>query len=379
MGQDLQQHLGRSAFAFRGYNVTNLGRTAELLACPAYQSTVERHLTSASQICSQWREQPVDLIARVRRGEEASLEDYAEAVALVFAVEMAQIELLREFHGVAIQDSRLSLGYSLGELVALVANGLLPERETLAVPLAMAPSCAELAADVSMGILFSRQLTIPPDEVATLCQAINAEGQGVIDVSAILSPNSYLLLGQRETVRQFRRQMKEHFHIPVHLRLNESLWPPLHTAIVRQKAIPDRAAVMMQTLKPLSGNFHKVFSLVTGQYDYSELSVHRILRDWVDHPQLLWAGIVAVLKADVSTVIHVGPEPNVIPATFQRLSDNVLQQTQQMSLAGFGARAARSMAHRPWLAGLLPSRVHLLRAPALKHVILEDWLLEHAP
>jgi [acyl-carrier-protein] S-malonyltransferase len=44
-----------------------------------------------------------------------------------------------------------------------------------------------------------------------------------------------------------------------------------------------------------------------------------------------------------------------------------------------GMRAAAGLARRPWLSALLPSRAALLRAPLLKHIILEDWLLEHEP
>ena len=44
-----------------------------------------------------------------------------------------------------------------------------------------------------------------------------------------------------------------------------------------------------------------------------------------------------------------------------------------------GMRAAAGLARRPWLSAILPSRAALLRAPMLKHIILEDWLLEHAP
>jgi len=37
------------------------------------------------------------------------------------------------------------------------------------------------------------------------------------------------------------------------------------------------------------------------------------------------------------------------------------------------------MARRPWLSAMLPERAALLRAPLVKHIILEDWLLDHAP
>ena len=65
------------------------------------------------------------------------------------------------------------------------------------------------------------------------------------------------------------------------------------------------------------------------------------------------------------------------PATFHRLSDNVLQQTSGRSLGSYGMRAAAGLARRPWLSAILPSRAALLRAPLLKHILLEDWLLEH--
>jgi hypothetical protein len=42
-------------------------------------------------------------------------------------------------------------------------------------------------------------------------------------------------------------------------------------------------------------------------------------------------------------------------------------------------KAMSGMVTRPWLAALLPARAALLRAPLLKHVILEDWLIDHAP
>jgi [acyl-carrier-protein] S-malonyltransferase len=48
-------------------------------------------------------------------------------------------------------------------------------------------------------------------------------------------------------------------------------------------------------------------------------------------------------------------------------------------MGGFGLRAVSGMARRPWLTAILPSRTALLRAPFVRHVILEDWLLENPP
>ena len=41
-------------------------------------------------------------------------------------------------------------------------------------------------------------------------------------------------------------------------------------------------------------------------------------------------------------------------------------------------RALSVAVSRPWLQSILPERLGLLRAPLIKHIVLEDWLLEHA-
>jgi len=152
----------------------------------------------------------------------------------------------------------------------------------------------------------------------------------------------------------------------------------MHTPIVRQRNIPDRAAVMMDSMR---GGFQPpcppVLSMVTGSAATTTTAARDILRQWTDHPQRLWDVVYETLAGGATTIIHVGPEPNLIPATFHRLSDNV---------AGTNGRALdrqprhegrRGLARRPWLSALLPTRTALLRAPTVRHVILEDWLLEH--
>jgi [acyl-carrier-protein] S-malonyltransferase len=115
-----------------------------------------------------------------------------------------------------------------------------------------------------------------------------------------------------------------------------------------------------------------VLSLVSGGLDYGESNCRDLLRRWVDHPQLLWEAVYETLKAGVETVLHVGPGPNIIPSTFQRLSANVETHNE----SNLGMRLLSAVAQRPWLQKVLPERTALLRAPALQHVILEDWLLE---
>ena len=93
----LTARLPSTALAFRGYNVTNLGRTGELLSHPTYGPTVEERLRSVSAAASDLLKRRVDLAERVRVGEETTLEEYGEALALLLAVESIQLQLLQEF------------------------------------------------------------------------------------------------------------------------------------------------------------------------------------------------------------------------------------------------------------------------------------------
>jgi [acyl-carrier-protein] S-malonyltransferase len=378
MSHPLQSKIGTTAFAFRGYNITNLGRTPELLAHPAYGPTVARYLRRASEVCAEIIKRPVDLVGLVTRREEPGMDRYAEAVGLIVSADLAQVQLLEEFHGVRYREAKLAYGYSLGELSAVACGGVFDMAEVLSVPVAMAADCAALAANVVMGILFSRGPAIDEIDVHRLCRKITAEGNGTVAMSAILSPNTYLLLGQNDTISQFKATMHQFLPMPVHIKVNPDRWPPMHTPIVRQKHIPDRAAVMMDRMRGgLQPPCPPVFSLVTGDVSYDDYHARDILRDWSDHPQRLWDAVYATLAGGITTVVHVGPAPNVIPATFHRLGENIRQQTAGRSIGRMGMRAAAGLARRPWLSALLPGRAALLRAPLLKHVILEDWLLEH--
>jgi [acyl-carrier-protein] S-malonyltransferase len=121
---NLQDRLSNAAFVFRGYNVTNLGRSQELLAHHAYGPIVEHYLQEASQVASEMLNRKVDLVARVERGEETDLETYGDAVALIIGIEQAQLRLMEEFFDIDYAKARLSFGYSLGEIGALVAGGV---------------------------------------------------------------------------------------------------------------------------------------------------------------------------------------------------------------------------------------------------------------
>src|SRR5690606_26141483 len=102
-----------------------------------------------------------DLGRRVATQEEADLDLYPEAVALLMAVELAEIEILRVVHNVDFQLAKFAFGYSLGELAAVAASGMIDAKQVMHVPVALAADCAELANDVTLGILFSRDLILP--------------------------------------------------------------------------------------------------------------------------------------------------------------------------------------------------------------------------
>src|SRR5581483_2566002 len=121
MEANLKDRLLAAAVAFRGYNTTNLGRSPELLAHPRYHATVQRHLREASVLCADCLRRPVDLVARVRERRESTLETFGEDIGLIMAMELAQLEILEQQFDVRYERARIALGYSLGEITALVA------------------------------------------------------------------------------------------------------------------------------------------------------------------------------------------------------------------------------------------------------------------
>jgi [acyl-carrier-protein] S-malonyltransferase len=370
---EFRELLPKSALSFRGYNQTNLGRTQELLKHPRYAEIVADYLRRAGDVCSQTTGRPANLIDRVQRGEETSLASYAEAVALVVSVELAQLKLLKEIFDIEYRQAMVSFGFSLGEVAAVIAGGILEMEDALKVPLAMSDDCIALADKVTLAILFSREQRLPADEVQRICLQINSEGQGVICVSTILAPNSMLLLCQGNTVQRFRDELNLSLPKRVQLRVKEGDWPPLHTSIMWQKAIPNRSAVLMQATKfRMEKPTPPILSLVTGKLSYDRYNAIEIMHNWVDYPQKLWDVIHQSLVMGVETYIHVGPEPNIVPATLKRLKDNIEGQSR----ASLGMRALSAVAQRPWLQAILPQRTALLRATSVLQINLEDWLLE---
>jgi [acyl-carrier-protein] S-malonyltransferase len=369
----LRSRMNGAALAFRGYNQTNMGRSAEFLAHPRYGKTVEEYLHRAEVACTEACHRPVRVLERVRQDQETNIDSYAEAVALIVGMELAQLRLLQEFFDIDYRKSMVSIGFSLGEIAAIVAGGILEMEGALSIPLALSEDCVALSQDVTMAIVFSREQRLPIEEVQKICLELNSEGEGTIGISTILAPNSLLLLGQGTTVERFRKRVDVAFPKQIFVRVNHGVWPPLHTCIMWQKAIPNRSAVLMQQLKfRLEKPIPPVLSLVTGKVSYERLNGLDLMHKWVDHPQRLWDVIYESLVMGVETYIHVGPEPNIIPATLNRLKDNIEGQAK----ANIGFRALSAAAQRRWLQAMLPQRTALMRAPSLVQVNLEDWLLE---
>jgi len=235
-----------------------------------------------------------------------------------------------------------------------------------------------LALDVTMGILFSRGPALDFGKVERLCLELTSEGQGAIAISSYLSPNTALLLGQADTVDRFKLAMTDVFEKKIHLRKNPNHWPPLHTPLTWQKNIPNQVGVILASSP---GGFTvpqpPILSCVTGDMAYTETNSRDILTRWVDHPQKLWDVVDKMLASGVEHIIHVGPEPNIIPATFDRLNNNIAAQLDSGTLTSLGLRAISHIARRrPWLTSLIKSDATLLRAPFVEQIILEDWLLE---
>jgi [acyl-carrier-protein] S-malonyltransferase len=265
----------------------------------------------------------------------------------------------------------------LGEVAALICGGVYTLREVLPPLLGMAREAAELARDVTMAVVFSRGKALDLEGIERLCLEITTQGRGIIAISSFLSPNTVLLLGQADTVDRFKLLMSSYLHGEANLRKNKGIWPPLHTPILWQRSIPNRAALNIYSV---GGGFRApvppIVSLVTGKVSYNDYNSRALLNRWIDQPQRLWDGIYELLAQGIEVVIHVGPDPNLLPSTFKRLSDNVTAELAGRSLRKFGMRAVSNMIARPWIAKMMSARAAVLRAPYVVQLVLEDWLLE---
>ncbi len=279
-----------------------------------------------------------------------------------------------------VKGAQQTFGYSIGELASVVSGGLFTMEELLPIPLACADDCAALALETTLGVVFSRGPAVPLKDVQDLCTEVSAEGQGMIGVSSYIAPNTILVIGQGDTLTRLAKAMPGRLPGKTMLRQKPHKIPPLHTPLVWQRNIPNRAAVALYKIKGnRSAPVPKIISCVTGTASYDALNSRDTLIRWVDHPQLLWDVISETLVSGVELMIHVGPAPNLIPATFERLSNNVGKQFGNRYMRMIGQGVGSQMNRHAWLSRLLPTKAALLRAPHVEHLVLEDWLLANAP
>jgi [acyl-carrier-protein] S-malonyltransferase len=373
---ELKQHIGIAAIAFRGYDASNLGRSSELLAHPVYGPVVRELLDRASGVCGEVLKRKVDLTTRVEASEPASLETFVEDTATIVAMELAQIRLLEQVFEVPARDAMLSFGHSIGELAALVLGGVYEMEQLLPIPLSLAHDCADLTKDTTLGILTSPRETLESERVQRLCAAVSSRGHGLVGPSTFLSPYQVILLGQADTLDLFEAEMRDYLPAAVSLRRRPNKWPPIHTPLVWERSVPNRAAVALYHTG--GGNQRprpNVISCTTGRANYDEWNSREILTDWTDHPQRLWDAIEHTLGSGADLVIHVGPEPKLIPTAFERLSGKVMKKLKHRHLDSLGRHVLPSISRNHWLARRLPHNAVVLRAPFVNHLILEDWLL----
>ncbi len=375
MADQIIGNISTTAFVFRGYNVTNMGRTPELLNHPRFGGYHAKRLEQCSQIASDVLHRRIDLLGRVSQGEETNLDSYSDAIALIMAVEMAQVDILEQEYNVQLAKAQYLMGYSLGELTALVAGRCLSLEDALTIPLALSSDIAKLAPTCTLAVVFCRKTLLGAERVYQICQQINAEGNGLIGISAVLSPNSLIVIGEADTTTRLHVRLQETISDRVHLKKNPHKWPPMHTPIVWREHINSRAALLMSQMKSgFTAPHPPVLSLVTGECSYTDANVRDLICQWVDKPQQLWQAVYHTLSSGTASLVHLGPEPNIVPATYSRLAENVEAQVK----ASISARALSTLVYRPWLNALIGERAYLLRAPTIKQTNLEDWLLDKA-
>lgn len=381
MGHPLtKKRISNSAFAFRGYNVSNHGKSLELLEHSLYGPIVQEVLERASKICSKAVNRSIDLVERVRSKGETNIHTFPEDVSMIVAMSIAHVKLLEHFFDLHLKNAKMLTGYSIGELTATMVTGMFDMEDILPLPLHLSGEAASLAEHVTMGVVFTRDQTLKMADVRRLCVRISSEGGGLIAISTHLAPNACLLLAEGKTLDRFQELMKSEISEKLLLRRNKGKWPPLHTPILWQKSIPNRGAIEVFKIR---GGFitpkPPIVSCVTGRPSYNDWNSRDLLVQWIDQPQLLWDALYYILESGVDLVIHVGPEPNLIPNTLNRLSQNVLEQMNRGFIGRFGKRMVMGIARRKWLSSLLTSQSAILRAPFVEHIILEDWLLANAP
>ena len=269
-----------------------------------------------------------------RRGRRRPWQTFAEDVATIVAMELAQLALLEEFFEVPVREARLSFGYSIGELSAMVVGGVFTLEQLLPDPARLSPTIARRWPPTRRWACSSRgarRCTL--EDVQALCTAVSSEGHGLIGPSAYLSPNTVLVIGQGDTLDRLETADARVTCPP--RRYSAPQAEPAGRRCTRRSS----GSGTSRTGRPMA--LYTIGGRPAAADADGRLVRHRhgelrrvqqpatLLIRWIDHPQRLWDVIDETLVAGVDLVIHVGPAPNLIPATFERLSNNVAQTARQ--------------------------------------------------
>ena len=373
---ELKKQIATAAIAFRGYDASNLGRGAEFLAHPVYGPIVRPILDRASVVCGDVLKKKVDLASRMQgaralhaRDVRGGHGDHRGDGAGADPVARGGLRDLGARGGLELRPQhRRAVGAGVG--------GVYEMEQLLPIPLALAHDCAGSDRRYDHGDPFEPSGVLDAEHVQRLCSSISSLGHGLVGPSTYLSPYQVLLLGQGDTLDLLEAEMRQYLPSAVTLRRRPNHWPPLHTPLVWERSVPNRAAV---ALYHTDGGHRKpkptVVSCTTGRANYDEWNSREILTEWTDHPQRLWEVMEHTLASGADLVIHVGPEPKLIPMAFERLSGKIMKQLKSRHLDRLGRRVLPSISRNHWLARKLPLNAVLFRAPFVNHLILEDWLL----
>ena len=172
-----------------------------MLDHPVYGPIVGRVLAEASQNSAPRPiHAPVDLASHIRAGARTNLDFFPEDVATIVATELAQMTMLEECFGIPARDARLSFGYSIGELSALVWSGVFTLEQLLPVPLGLASGLRRAGRRPDDGRPLHPRPGPADGRGRAALPGISSEGTGLIGPSAFLSPNTALILGQGDTI-----------------------------------------------------------------------------------------------------------------------------------------------------------------------------------
>ena len=268
-------------------------------------------------------------------------------VAMIVAMEIAQIALLEEFFGVPVREARLSFGYSIGELTRPGRRRRLHDRPAPARPAGAGRRRRRARPRRDDGRPLHQGPRAAAEDVERLCLAVSSEGRGLIGPSAFLSPNTALLLGQGDTLdrleahdaRVLPRARSCSGASRTGGRRCTRPWSGSGTSPTGPPSPCTGSRAAGQPVAPGHLVRHRRGELRRPQQPRAPRPLDRRARNG--------SGTSSTRRSPpgVEVVVHVGPAPNLIPATFARLGNNVSRQLDEQVRAP--ARPRGRLRHEP--------------------------------